>query len=101
MLPYHFFIQNGVEAARKLRVGGFRNLIVGVTGNVLEDDVKEYLTAGADLVMYKPLKLSQLSTLLAFVDQNGVISRGPSRVLKLIANTFMWVADDSEDLEWC
>mmetsp|Transcript_9476 Transcript_9476/g.13093 ORF Transcript_9476/g.13093 Transcript_9476/m.13093 type:complete len:755 (+) Transcript_9476:48-2312(+) len=95
-------VMNGVDATRILRMSGYRNLIVGVTGNVLEDDVHEYLTAGADLVMFKPLKLNQLSTILAFMDQNGPISKGPSRVLKLVSNKFVWVVmDTSEDLEWC
>ena len=47
-----------MEAAKRIREGGFRNLIAGVTGNILEDDVEEYLQAGADIVFGKPMKLS-------------------------------------------
>mmetsp|Transcript_18942 Transcript_18942/g.26111 ORF Transcript_18942/g.26111 Transcript_18942/m.26111 type:complete len:108 (+) Transcript_18942:280-603(+) len=53
-------VVNGVEATKRLRMSGYKNLIVGVTGNVLEDDVGEFLAAGADLVMFKPLKMAQL-----------------------------------------
>eukprot|EP01036_Dinobryon_divergens_P034693 gene34693-44869_t len=33
------FLVNGVQAVRRLREGGYGNLVVGVTGNVLEHDV--------------------------------------------------------------
>jgi len=89
-----------VEASKRLRIGGYKNLIVGVTGNVLEDDVSEFLAAGADLVMFKPLKMAQLSTLLTFVDENSSISMGPFKVLKLVSNTLEWVEDNPDDLEW-
>eukprot|EP01035_Chromulina_nebulosa_P034560 gene34559-biopygen22487 len=32
-------VMNGVQAVRRLREGGYGNLVVGVTGNVLEHDV--------------------------------------------------------------
>jgi len=91
---------NGVEATKRLRTGGYKNLIVGVTGNVLEDDVNEFLVAGANLVMFKPLKMAQLSTLLTFVDENGWISMGPYKVLKHVSNKLEWVAENNEDVEW-
>eukprot|EP00597_Dinobryon_sp_UTEXLB2267_P007451 CAMPEP_0170083156 /NCGR_PEP_ID=MMETSP0019_2-20121128/18559_1 /TAXON_ID=98059 /ORGANISM="Dinobryon sp., Strain UTEXLB2267" /LENGTH=484 /DNA_ID=CAMNT_0010298375 /DNA_START=719 /DNA_END=2170 /DNA_ORIENTATION=- len=94
-------VMNGVEATKQLRMGGYKNLIVGVTGNVLEDDVNEFLTAGADLVMFKPLKMAQLSTLLTFMNENGSISMRPFKILKQASNTLEWVEDEnSEDLEW-
>mmetsp|Transcript_18943 Transcript_18943/g.26114 ORF Transcript_18943/g.26114 Transcript_18943/m.26114 type:complete len:149 (+) Transcript_18943:280-726(+) len=93
-------VVNGVEATKRLRMSGYKNLIVGVTGNVLEDDVGEFLAAGADLVMFKPLKMAQLSTLLTFVDENSSISMGPFKVLKLVSNTLEWVEDNPDDLEW-
>ena len=54
---------------------GFRNLIVGVTGNMLDDDVDEYLKAGADIVLAKPLKLDLLQTLLNHVHAQGSNSK--------------------------
>jgi CheY-like chemotaxis protein len=64
-------IMNGVEAARALRNLGFPNLIVGVTGNALDDDVQAFITAGADIVFYKPLRIGKLTTLLEYIQQNG------------------------------
>jgi len=81
-------------------MSGYKNLIVGVTGNVLEDDVGEFLAAGADLVMFKPLKMAQLSTLLTFMDENGSTSMWPFKVLKQVSNTLEWVDENSDDLEW-
>ena len=43
-----------MEATKRIREGGFKNLIAGVTGNIMEDDVAEYLRAGADIVFGKP-----------------------------------------------
>eukprot|EP01041_Mallomonas_annulata_P006971 gene6971-14164_t len=66
-------VMNGVDATRILRQEGYRNIIVGVTGNVLEDDLKEYLAAGADFVIGKPLKMHQLDKVLRHVrDISGI-----------------------------
>jgi CheY-like chemotaxis protein len=46
-------------------------LIIGVTGNVLDDDVKEYLEAGADMVIGKPLRMELLDKLLLHIEING------------------------------
>eukprot|EP01036_Dinobryon_divergens_P061674 gene61674-biopygen14791 len=81
--PYHLVFMdnlmpemNGVEATRALREQGFQYLIIGVTGNVLEDDITEYLAAGADMILSKPLKIRSLQLILDFVAENGpVISR--------------------------
>ena len=67
--------QNGLEAVRKLREEGYPKLVVGVTGNVLVEDVVQYLSAGADLVMGKPVKLELLRRLLRHVKEHGALSR--------------------------
>ena len=56
--------QNGSEATRLLRAGGFKNLVIGVTGNVMEEDVRQYLAAGADMVVAKPMRMPTLSSIL-------------------------------------
>ena len=60
--PFHMvFMDNtmtemhGPEAARCMRQKGFSGIILGVTGNVLQKDVAEFLQAGADHVMPKPI----------------------------------------------
>ena len=74
-IAYSNFEQKGSEAARKLREAGFGNLIIGVTGNVLDDDVVHYLSAGADMVMGKPVKVAVLYMLLRYVQEHGTLSR--------------------------
>ena len=63
-----------MQAVCRLREGGYGNLVVGVTGNVLEHDVAEYLSAGADMIMGKPVKMSLLSMLLRHVREHGFLS---------------------------
>ena len=48
--------------------------MIGVTGNALDTDVNDYLSAGADMVMGKPVKLSMLKMLLRHVRENGPLS---------------------------
>ena len=63
-----------MEAVRKLREDGYGKLVVGVTGNVLDDDVVEYLAAGADLVLGKPVKVDMLRMLVNHVKVHRNIS---------------------------
>lgn len=46
---------NGPTATQRLRENGVVIPIIGVTGNVLADDVNFFLKNGADLVLAKPL----------------------------------------------
>ena len=63
-----------MEAVRKLREEGYGKLVVGVTGNVLDDDVVEYLAAGADMVLGKPVKVDMLRMLINHVKVYGNLS---------------------------
>jgi CheY-like chemotaxis protein len=38
-------------------------LIFGITGNALDDDVAEFLSAGADCVIAKPLRANSIGEL--------------------------------------
>ena len=73
-----------------LRESGFGNLIVGVTGNVLEDDVREFMAMGADIVLGKPMRLGTLEALVRFVEAEGYTSR-PGLTLVDKGNRFEWV----------
>ena len=63
-----------MEAVRKLREEGYAKLVVGVTGNILDDDVVEYLAAGADMVLGKPVKVDMLRMLIRHVKEHGNLS---------------------------
>jgi DNA-binding response OmpR family regulator len=58
-----------------MRSGGFQHLIVGLTGHLFNNDVKEYLRAGADLVLTKPLNFRLLKLLLQHIHRQGPASK--------------------------
>ena len=66
--------QTGMAASKVLRSHGYKNLIIGVTGNVLDSDVNEYLYAGVDMVLSKPLKSYMLKLLLCHIQTHGPLS---------------------------
>lgn len=80
-----------MEASKRLREGGFKNLIVGVTGNIMADDIAEYLRAGADIVFGKPLKMSMLNLLLRHVREEGSLSQ-PGMILMETGSEMEWVS---------
>jgi CheY-like chemotaxis protein len=48
---------HGPEATAELRKAGFDGLVIGVTGNVLQDDIDHFLRSGANAVLSKPLSI--------------------------------------------
>ena len=58
-------IMNGMEATEKIRKLGYENPIIGVTGNVMDDDVEKFKKKGVDEVLGKPVKNDDLRELLA------------------------------------
>ena len=85
-------VMDGDEATRCLRAAGYRHLIAGVTGNVLDDDVREFLAAGADLVLAKPVKVVTLTALLEHVCRQGSLSRAAEGLmLARSGDTKRWI----------
>lgn len=85
---------DGVTAARRLREANFPNLIIGITGNVMDDDLEEYLGAGADAVFFKPIKILQIAQVMELARTSGPLSR-PGHKLRLEAGltgqlAFVW-----------
>jgi len=63
-----------------MRELGYRHTIIGITGNVLDEDVRDYLIAGADMVLAKPIKMEKLGMVLSHVLTHGSLS-SPERKL--------------------
>ncbi|KAF7356453.1 hypothetical protein MVEN_00978400 [Mycena venus] len=59
---------SGVKLVERLRSLGRTDFVVGVTGNALLTDQKEYLDAGADHVLTKPVLEASLRSMLALAD---------------------------------
>lgn len=62
----------GLELASSLRAEGFKNMIVGLTGEAFEDELNKFLERGADLVVSKPLDLKKQAALIAHVEALGI-----------------------------
>jgi CheY-like chemotaxis protein len=67
-------VMNGRDATAVLRQAGFKYLIIGLTGNVLEDDKYDFLSAGADMVLFKPLDVVLMEKLLLTIERRGPLS---------------------------
>ncbi|GAA96782.1 uncharacterized protein L969DRAFT_97129 [Mixia osmundae IAM 14324] len=61
----------GVEMVSYLRLLGRKDLLVGVTANALKSDQDEFLDAGADRVLTKPLMEASLKRMLALSDRDN------------------------------
>ena len=57
-------VMHGPEAAQQMRRAGFKGLVVGVTGNVMADDIDHYTQCGADYVLGKPVRVDELTQIL-------------------------------------
>jgi CheY-like chemotaxis protein len=55
----------GIEATAKIRQLGFTNMIIAVTGTILDDEVNQFQQAGAQDVMLKPLLMSHVESILS------------------------------------
>ena len=53
-------IVDGLLATKSARDLGFIGLIVGLTGNVMTDDINRFKMSGADYVLSKPLSIESL-----------------------------------------
>jgi CheY-like chemotaxis protein len=62
-------LMSGLEAIARLRASGREDLVVGVTGNALIRDQDEYLTAGADHVLIKPVLEKSLKQMLSLAER--------------------------------
>jgi len=63
LMDYEMPVMDGPTATKVLRALGCNCLIVGITGNVLPEDVAYFKSCGADAVLPKALKWSDLENL--------------------------------------
>lgn len=64
-------IMCGPDAAKIIRALGYSKLLIGVTGNAMDLDIVDYESAGADLVLTKPMRMDALSKVIEFCGRNG------------------------------
>jgi len=56
-------VMDGITASKHIRAMGGDSFIVGVTGNMMAEDVEAFKGAGANAVLPKPFKMTSLETL--------------------------------------
>lgn len=57
-------VMNGMDATEEIRQLGYNNPIFGVTGDVMDEDIKKFIEKGADGVLPKPVKDEDLQEVL-------------------------------------
>ncbi|KAG8945590.1 hypothetical protein FRC04_000637 [Tulasnella sp. 424] len=62
-------VMSGVDTVRRLRAMKRKDFVVGVTGNALKEDQEEYLEAGVDAVLTKPVAEGDLKRCLFSADE--------------------------------
>ncbi len=67
-------ILSGPQASEQLRTMGYSRLIIGVTGNAMDIDIREYEDAGADMILTKPVRMDILNKVLEFCRIQGCFS---------------------------
>lgn len=62
LMDFEMPIMNGPDATEKIRANGYKGIIFGVTGNLLEEDVDHFKSRGATGVLGKPISMGALNS---------------------------------------
>jgi len=63
LLDYEMPVMSGPDACQEIRSQGCDSFVVGITGNVLPEDVTYFKSCGANAVLPKPFEFAVLETL--------------------------------------
>merc|ERR1711939_484164 len=74
LMDYEMPVMNGPTATRILRSLGYTNPIIGITGNVLPEDVSFFKSNGANEVLAKPLKVHELEAVWGNVEVSYTVT---------------------------
>jgi signal transduction histidine kinase len=72
LLDFEMPVMNGPEAVKEIRRMGSDVPVVGITGNILPEDIAFFISCGANAVLPKPLKIAELDNLWM---EYGVVGR--------------------------
>jgi CheY-like chemotaxis protein len=81
----------GILASKIIRGLGYNNLIFGITGNGLNEDIDEFITNGADFVFIKPFKKEKLDMVFKFVETYGFTRQPGKKIVE---------ANDKKSIIW-
>jgi len=89
-LDKHMPLMNGIEVAKELRESGYKQLIIGLTGEDNKTTNEHFLENGADIVFIKPLDISKIKMINEFVITHGT-NRKENKSIQIIDNKMEWV----------
>jgi len=79
----------GPITAKLLRALGYKNLIIGITGNSMQDDIEQFYDAGIDYLFVKPFSKLQLDSLWKLIDNSGIRSISNQKLI-FENDTLVW-----------
>ena len=82
---------SGPLAVKIIRALGYDNLVIGITGNSVESDIKEFYGCGANYVFIKPFHKASLQMVLDLYSEHGAKQK-QGMVLKVVKKRLEWVA---------
>ena len=83
----------GEMLAKILRGMNYNGLIFGITGNGLEEDVKNYLDCGANYIFIKPFNHDKLKSLFQFIEQYGCKNMEGKKIIEESKGVLKWEED--------
>jgi len=86
----------GPMTARLLRAMGYKNLIIGITGNSMPDDVSHFYEAGIDHLFIKPFTKRQMNAVWKLIDTEGVGTRSRHKLV-YENDILVWKKTDSRE----
>lgn len=72
-------VLSGVEMVNHARLEGIDTIVCGVTGNAMKEDQDEYLEAGADFVLTKPVMEASIKTIIQHAQDKVVLQADKPR----------------------
>jgi CheY-like chemotaxis protein/nitrogen-specific signal transduction histidine kinase len=83
-------LMNGIEVTKELRDSGYKQLIIGLTGEDNNTTNQIFLESGADIVFIKPLDISKINMINEFIITHGT-NRQENKSIQIVDNQLKWV----------
>jgi CheY-like chemotaxis protein len=66
-------VMRGRDAVKEMRAMGYRGVVLGVTGNVLQEDIDDFKACGTDDVILKPFTPLKFKDVMAKYKESGAL----------------------------
>jgi signal transduction histidine kinase/CheY-like chemotaxis protein len=94
LLDYEMPVMNGPTAAREIRKLGCDAFLVGITGNLMAEDVEYFRSMGANAVLPKPFSIKALEELMVENDVGGGKEDTGAGMFRVSSNTQLEIAGE-------